>query len=108
MTTRTLMTGTDAADMLTGTAQGDLIYGFDPNGPQAQVTSFAAHRIVSGLTQPLFVTAPPTDFEHIYVVEKTGQIEIVDLASGLVAPTPFLDVSSQISTAGEGGLLGLA
>src|SRR5262245_24163718 len=106
--TRTLVTGTDAADTLNGTAQADLIYGFDPNGSQSQLTSVSAHLLVSGLSQPVFVTASPADFEHIYVLEKTGQIKIVDTASGQVAPTPFLDVSSQISAAGEGGLLGLA
>jgi len=108
MTTRTLMTGSDAANTINGSPQADLIYGFDPNGPQGQVTSFTAHQIVTGLSLPLFVTASPTDLQDIYVVEKTGQIKIVDATSGQVVATPFLDVSSQISTAGECGLLGLA
>jgi glucose/arabinose dehydrogenase len=109
MPTRTLVTGgNDAANTLSGTSQADLIYGFDPNGPQGNVTSFSAHQVASGLSQPVFVTASPTDFEHIYVVEKTGQIKVVDPASGKVATTPFLDVSSKITTVSEGGLLGLA
>jgi glucose/arabinose dehydrogenase len=109
MPTRNLVTGgNDAANTLSGTPQADLIYGFNPDGPQGNVTSFTAHQIVTGLDQPLFATASPVDFEHIYVVEKTGKIKIVDPASGKVAATPFLDVSSQISAAGEGGLLGFA
>ena len=39
-------------------------------------------------------------------VERTGQIDILDLGTG--ALTRFLDLSSQVSTIGEGGLLGLA
>ncbi len=35
-------------------------------------------------------------------------IRIIDLATGQVAATPFLDVSTQITFAGERGLLGLA
>ena len=42
------------------------------------------------------------------VVQKTGQIRIVTTATGAIAPTPFLDVSGQIATDGQRGLLGLA
>jgi glucose/arabinose dehydrogenase len=42
----------------------------------------------------------------IYVAEQTGRI--VSIRDGTVDPTPVLDLSSQISTGGERGLLGLA
>ena len=45
---------------------------------------------------------------RLFIVEKTGQIKVLDLATGGVLATPFLDVSSQILTDGERGLLGLA
>jgi hypothetical protein len=34
------------------------------------------------LNQPLFATAPPGDTGRLFLVEKTGQIKILDLASG--------------------------
>jgi hypothetical protein len=41
------------------------------------------------------------------VVQQTGQIFIVNLPSGTVNPTPFLDIQSRIISGGEQGLLGL-
>ena len=86
----------------------DLIYGFDPNGPQSQASAIIATRVAAGLGQPLFVVAPPDDPNRLFIVEKTGLIKILDLATGQVLATPFLNVSSQILTDGERGLLGLA
>ncbi|NEZ02630.1 PQQ-dependent sugar dehydrogenase [Wenzhouxiangella sp. XN201] len=42
-----------------------------------------------------------------FVVERGGIIQLVD-AAGNVETTPFLNIASQVSTTGEGGLLGLA
>jgi hypothetical protein len=50
--------GDDAADTLKGTAGDDLIYGFDPNGTTANVTSISAERVATGLNQPVFATSP--------------------------------------------------
>src|SRR6185295_1646658 len=85
-----------------------LIYGFNPNGPQALVNSISATRVASGLTQPLFAVAPPGDTTRLFVVEKLGQIKILDLATGRMLPAPFLDLSAQVATDSEKGLLGLA
>src|SRR3954469_3463287 len=103
-----LIAGNDASNTLQGTAADDIIYGFDPNGPQSQVSTISATRVATALTQPLFVTAPGGDVNRLFIVEKTGAIKILDLSSGAVLGTPFLNLSSQISAAGEGGLLGLA
>ena len=65
-------------------------------------------RVAAGLSQPLFATAPPGDSAHLFVVEKTGQIELLDLATNTLAQTPFLDLSGVVATTGEEGLLGLA
>jgi Ca2+-binding RTX toxin-like protein len=100
--------GDDFSNTLQGTTGADVIYGYNPNGPQSQATSILATRVASGLSQPLFATAPPGDTSRLFLVEKTGQIKILDLATGQVLATPFLDVSSQILTDGERGLLGLA
>jgi len=104
----TLVIGNDGSNSLQGTAGADLIYGYDPNGAQSQASAIIATRVATGFNQPLFAGAPPGDTSRLFIVEKTGDIKILDLTSGRVVATPFLDVSSQIATDGERGLLGLA
>ena len=81
--------GNDGSNSLQGTAGADLIYGFDPNGPQSQASSITAHRVATNLPQALFAVAPPGDLSRLFVVEKTGQIKIVDLSSDQVRPRRF-------------------
>jgi len=64
--------------------------------------------IISGLSFPVFATAPNDGSNRLFIVEKGGIIKILNLATGQVLATPFLNVSSQIATSGEQGLLGLA
>jgi glucose/arabinose dehydrogenase len=107
MPLRNLIAGTDATDKITGTAGGDLIYGFDPDGPQGDVSAIGATRVGSGFDAPLFAAAPEGDVSRLFVVEKGGAIKIIDLATNQVAATPFIAISD-ILTGGEQGLLGLA
>ena len=51
------------------------------------------------------LTSPPGD-PRLFVAEKGGRIRIIE--NGAVLPQPFLDISAQVSTGGEQGLLGLA
>ena len=51
--------GNDGSNSLQGTAGADLIYGFDPNGPQSQASSITAERVATNLPQALFAVAPP-------------------------------------------------
>jgi glucose/arabinose dehydrogenase len=103
-----LIVGNDASNTLSGTAGADLIYGYDPNGPQSQASAIIANRVATGFTQPVFATAAPGDLTRLFIVQKNGVIKILDLSSGTVLSTPFLDLSAQTDTAGERGLLGLA
>jgi glucose/arabinose dehydrogenase len=74
-----------------------------------QAVSLDAVLVASGFTRPLYVTAPPGDTNRIFVVQQTGQILIVNLPSGTVNPTPYLDIASRITDNGnEQGLLGMA
>src|SRR5688500_12535810 len=66
----------------------------------------AAVVVVSGLTSPVFLTAPAGD-ARLFVVERAGRIRIAT-KNGVVNPVPFLDISARVSTAGEGGLLSMA
>jgi glucose/arabinose dehydrogenase len=61
---------------------------------------------VGDFDQPLYVTQPPGDDRDLFVVEKTGRIQVV--RDGKPSSTPFLDISDQVSTGGEQGLLSLA
>jgi len=61
--------------------------------------------VATGFTYPMTVSGPLGD-RRLYVVERAGRIRVVKGAGVLAAP--FLDLSSQVSTTGEGGLLDLA
>jgi glucose/arabinose dehydrogenase len=62
--------------------------------------------VVSGLSFPLYLTAPPGDLARLFIVERAGAIRIVK--NGALLPTAFLDLTGQVSVDGEQGLLGLA
>ena len=62
-------------------------------------------RAVTGLSSPLAMTYPPGD-SRLFVIEREGRVRVI--RGGVLKSTPFLDISSRVSTAGEGGLLGLA
>ena len=77
-------------------------------GLRAQmVPGLDAIRVASGLTQPLFVTAPPGDSGRLFIVQKNGAIRILNLATGTLNSTPFLTLAG-LQTGGEQGLLGMA
>jgi Ca2+-binding RTX toxin-like protein len=102
-----LIAGNDGGNTLDGSGGDDVIYGWNPDGPQGNVNSIAATRVASGLTQPLYVTAAPGDLDRLFVVEKTGAIKILDLDTQQVLATPFLNLAGQVALSGEQGLLGL-
>ena len=74
-------------------------------------------RVASGLTRPVFVTAPPGDYGRLFIVEQRGSggvanradIRVLDLTTDppTLLPTPFLSVTG-VSTGSEQGLLGMA
>lgn len=64
-------------------------------------------RIATGFAQPLFV-APVPGTSLLAVVEKSGLIRTLDPATGAIDGVPLLDVSAEVATDGERGLLGLA
>jgi hypothetical protein len=80
-----------------------LLNGFHVAKCGAQVVAgLAATRVATGLTQPLFVTAPPGDTRRLFIVCQTGQVRILDLQSGTLNGVAFLDLHSRLtSTSGE-------
>jgi len=91
---------------LTAALFGLVACGPDGTGP-APVGAPPALQLVAGsLDNPLFVTAPNGDSARLFIVLQGGVIRVVRHDTLLV--TPFLDLTSQVSTGGEQGLLGLA
>jgi hypothetical protein len=76
------------------------------NGTPPATLTIRLREIARGLDAPLFLTSPPGDATRTFVVEQGGRIRII--RSDALVPTPFLDISSRISSGGERGLLGLA
>jgi glucose/arabinose dehydrogenase len=60
----------------------------------------------SGLDSPTFVTSAPGQSDRLYVTEQTGRIRIIE--GKHVLPEPFLDLTSEVSSGGERGLLSVA
>jgi glucose/arabinose dehydrogenase len=63
-------------------------------------------RIVSGLNQPVYMVAPPREYDRYFIVQKAGVIRV--LKKGTLYRTPFLDIRSIVSDDGERGLLSMA
>jgi glucose/arabinose dehydrogenase len=62
--------------------------------------------IVSGLTQPAAFIQDPTDSAVQFIVQRTGSIRV--LVNGSLQAEPFLDLTDQVRTEVERGLVGLA
>ena len=98
--------GSGGSDRLVGTGSADLIYGYDPSA--GSPPTMAANAIVSGLNNPVYVTAAPNNPSQLFILEKGGLVKVYDTGTGQTLGAPFLNLSSQIATSGEQGLLGLA
>jgi glucose/arabinose dehydrogenase len=67
--------------------------------------NLAVQEVAAGLSDPLYVTAPPGD-SRLFVVEQSGRIRIIK--NGQLLPAPFLDIAARVSSGGERGLLSVA
>jgi glucose/arabinose dehydrogenase len=72
------------------------------------VEAFRLRRVASGLSQPLFLLGRGDGSNRVFIVEKAGQVEILNLTTGLLNTTPFIDLTGVIDASGEQGLLGMA
>ena len=79
-----------------------------PLGPGDLVPSLSFVPVVTGLSQPVFVTHAGDGSGRLFVLERAGRIRVVDSAGNLL-PTSFLDIVSLVGSSGsEEGLHGLA
>src|SRR5215212_1443275 len=67
--------------------------------------SLTVREVAAGLSNPLYLTAPPGD-GRLFVVEQPGRIRVVD--GGQLVPEPFLDITAKVLSGGERGLLSVA
>ena len=69
-------------------------------------------RVAGNLDHVTFVTYAPGDYTRLFIVEKQGRIKVLNLKTGVVNATLFLDIDALVggglSTNDERGLLGLA
>ena len=66
--------------------------------------------VASALAAPTFATSAPGVADRLFITEKdSGRIVVLDTATNQVSAQAFFDVpAAEMSSAGEGGLLGLA
>jgi glucose/arabinose dehydrogenase len=74
----------------------------EPTPPDAPLR---AVEIASGLAAPVQVTAPSGD-ARLFVVEQPGRIRVIE--NGQLRPDAFLDITANVLSGGERGLLSLA
>jgi glucose/arabinose dehydrogenase len=103
------LSGGEGSDRINGGAGNDVLFGFGASDANAGSGNIRATRIANGFDAPVFVTSAPGRNGDLFVVEKTGHIQILDTANGRTNATAFLDIpAGQIDANGERGLLGLA
>lgn len=61
---------------------------------------------VATASAPVYLTAPASEPDNLYVVEQAGVVRV--LVSGALRAKPFLDIRSRVASGGERGLLSLA
>ncbi len=82
--------------------------GADPPDVNGNAAALTTTRVASGLSRPVFVTAPPDDFDRIFILEQhTGRIRILNLPALEMNETPFMTIAN-LATGNEQGLLGMA
>ncbi len=74
--------------------------------PSAQAPQVALQQVVTGLSDPLYLTHAGDRSGRLFVVEQGGVIRII--RDGRLLPTPFLDIRSRVISGGELGLLSVA
>jgi glucose/arabinose dehydrogenase len=67
-------------------------------------TAITAELVVDDLDGAIDLNAPDGDPERIFILQRAGRIWIAQ--NGVLQPTPFLDISDDVLTGGERGLLG--
>ena len=86
-----------------------LAFGLWASSAPANAQAITTTRIASGFSSSLYACSPPGDTDRLFVVQRGGQIRIIEnlQTAPTVRSTPFLTVTG-LTSGGEQGLLGLA
>lgn len=69
---------------------------------------FRVRRVASGMSAPIYAAGLPDGSGRVVIVERGGRIRVLNPATGTFDPTDFLNITSQVDTNGEKGLLSIA
>lgn len=78
--------------------------GWPADGARAQTLRVVPY--LTGLDQPVGLVVDPSDARRQFVIEKRGRIRVVE--NGALREEPLLDITGQVASSGEQGLLGMA
>ncbi|QRM29538.1 PQQ-dependent sugar dehydrogenase [Microvirga sp. VF16] len=109
MVSKTTINGDNTSNVLRGTDAADVIYGFTAHSQATsiQATKLASYTLESlELPRPLVIASTPNDPDHLFIADHTGIVKVLDLNSNQTLTSPFLDLTAEVATAGEQGLLG--
>ena len=95
-----------AASVLYSCGGGSSSDGGTPNPPPKTQVQITLAPFVSGLSSPLDLENAGDGTNRLFAVEQGGTIRIIQ--NGAILTTPFLDITSKVTSGGETGLLGLA
>ena len=84
---------------------GSVLISVATSAPPPTPGGVGLQEVAMGLNFPVYLTGPPGD-ERLFIVEKGGAIRVVK--GGTLLEPAFLDLSGQLATRREEGLLGLA
>lgn len=79
----------------------------------SQAQQLSLTRVATGLSSPVYATSAPGDPNNLYIVERGGNIRVLDLTTGNLSASNFLTTSqlsagNGLTSGNERGLLGLA
>ncbi len=69
---------------------------------------FHVRRVASGLSAPIYAAGLPDGSGRVVIVERAGRIRVLNPSTGAFATSDFLNITSQVDTTGEKGLLSIA
>jgi len=78
----------------------------NPHTGFAQTVRIALNSVVTGLTEPVYLTSSRDGTDRRFIIEQPGRISVVQPGSN--TRSVFLDITSRVLAGGERGLLGLA
>lgn len=71
-------------------------------------SGFRVRRVATGMSAPIYLAGLPDGSGRVVVVQRGGVIRVMNPATGAFETNNFLDITSQVDTNGEKGLLSIA